>query len=810
MSVHILLRDLRYSLRLLAREPGFTVLAILTLALGIGAATAIFTVVDSVLLRPLAYKDADRLVVALHGPEASSPVSPADYADYRREAHSFEGLAAAQAWGVTLGGGDRPERVAALQVSANLIDLLGVAPLLGRSFAAGEDEAGRARVVLLGHGLWQRRFGASPSIVGTNILLDGQPYTVLGVMPPTFRFAPFWQTRAELWAPLALTARRDDRDGRSLRVFGRLRPGISVQQAQQEMTAIASRLEREHPATNTGVAITVRPLLDKVVADVRGTLLALMGMVTCVLLIACANVASAMLARASGRQQEVAVRLALGASPWRVVRQLLTESLLLTSAGSVVGFVAAAWGVSWLMSLLPPGSLPRQQDVGFDLRIYLAATLATVIAGVVTGLIPALQIARPQLSAVFQGARGATEAPARTRTRRMLVAAEVALAFVLLVGAGLMGRTLLALATVDPGFNPERLVVAGVSLAGTPYAAPGARYPMYQRLRERFAALPGVVSVSAVNHLPIAGDVWTLGYTVEGRPAPAQGDRWAAIYRVVDPQYFSTIGLPVVEGRDFTDADRAGAIPVVVINKSMADRRWPGESPIGRRIRLPGPGNLQAPVTIIGVVGNARQRDWTAPPDDEVFVALAQRSMEFGLSGVTFVLRTSARPEAIAAAIPAAAARVDRAVPVSAVTTMEAVVAEAIWRQRLTAQLTAMFAIVALVLAAIGIYAAVAYSVAKRTREFGVRIALGGTPRQVQRLAVIDGLKPIVPGAALGAVGALLAARATERLLYGVPPLDVVSFGGSLAALIAVAVAAAWLPARRASRQDPMAALRQS
>ena len=805
----ILLRDLRYSLRALIAEPSFTVLAIATLALGIGAATAIFTVVDSVLLRPLPYKDADRLVVALHGPDASSPMSPADFTDYRQGARSFDGLAAAQAWGVTLGGADRPERVAALQVSANLMDVLGVPPLLGRTFAAGEDEAGHARVVVLGHGIWQRRFGANPAVVGTDVLLDGQAYAVIGVMPPTFRFAPFWQTRAELWAPLALTARRDDRGGRSLRVFGRLRADVPLAQAQQEMTTIASRLERDHPATNTGIAVTIRPLLDKVVAGVRGTLLALMGMVTCVLLIACANVASSMLARASGRQQEVAVRLALGASPWRIVRQLLTESLLLASAGSVLGFLAAGWGVSWLMSLLPPGSLPRQQDVGFGLRIYLASTVATVIAGVVTGLVPALQIARPQLSAVFQGVRGATESAARIRTRRLLVAAEVALAFVLLVGAGLMGRTLVALSTVDPGFRTEHLAVAGVSLAGTPFAAPAARYQMYQRFRERFAALPGVVSVSAVNHLPIAGDVWTLGYTVEGRPAPAPGDRWAAIYRVVDPGYFATIGLPLVEGRDFSGADREGAMPVAVVNRSMAERRWPGESALGRRIRLPGPGNADAPLTIIGVVGNAHQRGWTAPSDDEVFVALAQRSTEFGLSGVTFVLRTSSRPDAVAAAIPAAAAEVDRSVPISDVTTMEAVVSEAIWRQRLTAQLTATFAAIAVLLAAIGIYAAVAYSVARRTREFGVRLALGGTPRQVQRLAVVDGLKPIVPGAAIGAAGALLTARGAERLLYGVAPLDPVSFGGSLLMLMAVAVAAAWLPARRASRHDPMAALRQ-
>ena len=345
-----LLRDVRYSLRILIKEPGFTLLGILTLGLGIGATTAIFTVVDSVLLRPLPYKDSDRLVVAMHGPEASSPVSPADYLDYREQARSFEGLAAAQAWGGTLGGGDRPERVSGLQVSANLLEVLGVPALHGRTFVEGEDQPGRDRVAVLSYGLWQRRFGADPAIVDRDISVDGQSYSVVGVMPATFRFAPFWQTRSELWVPLTLTAKRTDRTGRSLRLFGRLRDGVSVARAHQEMTAIAARLEREYPESNTGISIAVRPLLDKVVSGVRATLLALMSMVTFVLLIACANVASAMLARASGRQQEVAVRLALGASPWRVVRQLLTESLLLASAGASVGFALAVWGVHWLVT----------------------------------------------------------------------------------------------------------------------------------------------------------------------------------------------------------------------------------------------------------------------------------------------------------------------------------------------------------------------------------------------------------------------------------------------------------------------------
>jgi putative ABC transport system permease protein len=809
--VDTLVRDLRYSLRVLTREPGFTLLAILTLALGIGATTAIFTVVDSVLLRPLPYRDSDRLVVALHGSDASAPVSPADYVDYRQQARSFEGLGAAQAWSGTLGGGDRPERVAGLQVSANLLDILGVPPLLGRTFVEGDDEAGRDRIAVLSHGLWQRRFAGDQAIVGNTVTIDGRPYTVVGVMPATFRFAPFWQTRAELWVPLTLTARRDDRSGRSLRLFGRLRQGVGVDQAQQEMRTIAARLERDYPDSNTGLSITVRPLLDKVVSGIRATLVTLMSMVTFVLLIASANVASAMLARASGRRQEVAVRLALGASPWRVIRQLITESLLLASAGAAFGFALAVWGVHWLLAMLPPASLPRQQDVGFDVSVFAAATLATLIAGLVTGLVPAFQIARPSLVSGFQGApRGATEGAHRKWLRSLLVGAEVALALVLLVGAGLMGRTMIALSDVDPGFRVDHLIVADVSLGGTAHTSPAARYPMYQRITERLSALPGVTSASAINHLPLAGDTWNLGYSIDGRPVPPAGQKWSAVYRVVQPGYFTTAGLPLLEGRDFSPADRDGSVPVAIINKTMADRRWPGQSPVGRRMRLPGPSNVQEPITIIGVAANARQSDWTSASSDEVYVALPQRSSEFGLTAMTFLLRTSVDPASVAATIPGVVAELDRGVPVSKVTTMEEVVADVLWRQRLTARLSAGFAFLALVLAAIGIYAAVGYAVARRTREFGVRIALGGTPRQVEGLALFEGLRPVVIGAIVGTAIAFAASGFADRLLFGVRATDPLAFSGSVATLLIVAACAAWIPARRASRSDPMIALRDS
>jgi putative ABC transport system permease protein len=369
---------------------------------------------------------------------------------------------------------------------------------------------------------------------------------------------------------------------------------------------------------------------------------------------------------------------------------------------------------------------------------------------------------------------------------------------------------MIALHRVDPGFRVDHLIVADVSLGGTPYAAPASRFPMYQQITDRLAALPGVASVSAINHLPLAGDMWTLGYAIDGRPAPPAGQRWSAVYRVVQPGYFTTAGLPLLEGRDFSSADRDGSIPVAVINKTMADRRWPGQSPVGQKIDLPGPGNVEAPITIVGVVGDARQSDWTSPPADEAYVALAQRSSEFGLTAMTFLLRTSIDPGSVAATIPGAVAEIDRGVPVSKVSTMEEVVADVLWRQRLTAQLTAGFAPLALVLAAIGIYAAVGYAAVRRTREFGVRIALGGTPRQLQGLAVFEGLRPVVIGAAIGAGFAFAGSGFADRLLFGVRATDPLAFAGSVLLLLLVAACAAWIPARRASRRDPMAALRDS
>jgi predicted permease len=799
-----LVRDARYAARALSREPGFTALAILALALGIGATTAMFTVVDSVLLRPLPYGRPDRLVVALHGPAATAPVSPADFLDYRRAARSFTGLAAAQAWGATLGGGERPERLAGLQVSADLFDVLGVAPQLGRSFATGEDERGRNRVAVLSHRLWRRQFSSDPAIVGRSIPLDGEPYTVIGVMPEWFRFAPFWQTRAELWVPLTLAPRRDDRGGRSLRLFARLKDGVGVAQAQAEMSTIAARLERDYPSTNTNVTITVRPLLDKVVANVRGTLVALMAMVTFVLLIACGNVANALLARASGRQRETAVRVAIGASRARLIRQMLTESVLLAGAGAIVGLLLATAAIDRLLALLPPDSLPRQATVALDLRVFAAAAVAAFATGVITGLLPAVSLFRA--SATFiDGGRGSTDGARRKSLRGTLVAAEVALALALLISAGLMARTMQRLTALDPGFAVDGVAVATVTLSGTPHAAADARAPMFQRLRDRLAGMPGVSSVSAINHLPLAGDRWQLA----GRPAPAAGRGLSAVYRVVLPGYFSTMRIPLVEGRDFTDADSAASSHVAVVNRAMASRRWPGESAIGQQMHLPGPGDVREPITIVGVVADTRQSEWAEAPDDEIYVAYGQRAREFGLASMTFVVRTSAAADLIASNIGREVARVDRGVPVSDATTMRDVAATELWRERMTAQLTGLFALVALGLAALGVHAVVAYSVARRTREFGVRVALGAAPRSVVGLALTEALRPVVVGAAAGLILAVAASRLLQSLLFDVSALDPLTLLGAALVLVATATVAAWLPARRASVVDPIVALRQ-
>ncbi|HET7553829.1 MAG TPA: ABC transporter permease [Gemmatimonadaceae bacterium] len=804
-----IVQDVRYGARTLARTPVFTTAAVLALALGIGANAAIFSVVDAVILRPLPYENSERLAVILH--DGDGPVSPANLADWRAQSRSFESLGAAEYWTPNMTGADDPEKLWALHVTPSIFPMLGVAPLVGRTFLAEEGERGAEHEVVLGYSLWQRRFGGDPRVVGESITLDGAQYTVVGVMPRDFKFAPFWATKAELWAPLVVDAAKG-REANSLRVFARLAPGVSLRQAQAEMATITARLEREYPGTNRG--ITVQALKDKVVGDIRPVLLVELGAVSFVLLIACANVAHMLLARAAARRKELALRTALGASRSRVMRQLLIESLLLALLGGGAGSLLALGGIRALVALAPAG-IPRIETIGLDARALLFLLVISLLTGLGFGLVPALRASATELTdALKEGGRGSGEGIRRNRFRSVLMASEFALALVLLVGAGLMIRSFIALRAIDPGFDPHNLLTMVVPVAGSREAVPDRRAIFYEELLQRVRAIPGVVSASAINHLPLAGDEWGRTFRVEGHPLEHRGDAPAATYRVVFPGYFGTMDIPLLRGRDIGESDNLGAPAVVVVNEFLASRYWPGEDPIGKRITLDDPElDSVSWVTVVGVVKNAVRGDWAAKEHEEIYLPFLQDRSYLEGSGAhvayqTLVVRTSGEAAALAPAVRNAVWSLDSNLPVSEVQTMEAVVARSTASPRFNLFLLATFAAVALVLAAVGIYGVVSYSVSRRTHEIGLRMALGAQPGDVLRIVVGQAMALAAIGACVGLVGALALGRFMSSLLYGVQPSDPVTFLAMSAILGAVALAASYIPARRATRVDPLLALR--
>jgi predicted permease len=802
-------RDLRYAARALARTPGFTAAAVLALALGIGANTAIVSVVDSVLLRPLPYAEADRLTVILHG--GTKPVAPANYLDWRRQSTTFEAMGAADFWTPNLTGGDRPEKLWALRMTADVLPLLGIPPLLGRFFRPEEDAIGRDRVAVLSYGLWQRSFSGEPQVIGRRITLDGESYEVIGVMPSGFRFAPFWATRAALWAPLALAERATSRAGNSLRVFARLKPGVSLAAAQAELATITGRLEKEFPGTNRNVVVT--PLKERVVGDVRRPLLVLLVAVGFVLTIACANVAHMLLARGAARRREIAVRMALGAGRSRVVRQLLTESLLLGLLGGAAGLLLGFAGVRGLLSLHPIG-LPRTDTISLDARVLAFTMVVSLATGALFGLVPALRAARLSLSEAFRdGERGSTEGIGRRRARSILIASEFALALMLLVGAGLMMRSFLALRGIDPGFDPRNVITAVVSVTGSAEAQPGRRALFFQSLVERIQRLPGVTAASGINHLPLAGDIWGFPFWVEGEPRPRPGEQHTATYRVVLPGYFRTMGVPILRGRDFTADDRLDSPGVAVVNQKLAGQYWPGEDAIGKRINLDAPGKPEAWLTVVGVAKDTVRSEWAAAPEEEVFLPYLQNRSYLENPGshvvyLTLVVRTSGEASVLASAIRGTVGSLAKDVAVSDIQTMDAVVDAAMAQPRFYLLLLGAFAAVALTLAAVGIYGVISYSVTTRTREIGVRMALGATRAELLRLVVGQAMKVVVAGAAVGLAGALALTRLMETLLYGVGAADPLTFLSVSLVLVAVALLASYVPARRAMRADPLRALR--
>jgi len=812
-------QDLRYGARMLMKSPNFTLIAVLTLGLGIGANTAIFSVVNGVLLRPLAYHEPEQIVTLLN--YGRGPVSPANFLDFRSGSQSFTQMAAAEAWGATLAGADRAESIGGLRMGEGLFDLLGEQPLLGRTLQSEDYQSGKDHVLVLSHKLWQRAFGGDPNIIGRHITLSGESYAVVGVMPPQFQFPPFWSTRAEMWAPLDLRPRATARGGNSLRVFARLKPGVALPQAQAEIDAMNKRLAMAYPEANAGLNIRVDPLNEKVVGNVRRALLVLSGAVGFVLLIACANVACLLLARAAARQTETAVRVALGASRWRIIRQLLTENLLLGLGGAAVGILFAVWGVDWLTTLLAGNSssftvrLPRLGEIKID-GAALGFTLAvSLLTSLLFGLVPALAASKPDLHQTLkESGRGA--AGGRRRLRETLVVAELALALVTLIGAGLLMNSFLKLQGVDPGFNPRNALAMTVSLAGASQYVGPAREAFYRQVTDRLAALPGVESASAINHLPLAGDLWTRALTIEGRPLPPPGEGIEVAFRVSRPDYFRTMGIPLRAGRDFTERDAPDAPGAIIINETLARRYWPTEDPIGKRVTLDDPrDNSRAPQwrTVVGVAKDVKQDSWLNAPSNEIYLPFQQsRDFYAGTSRqfapMTIVVRTTVEPQSLAAAAQETVRSLDRNLPVSNVVTMEQVITDTLWQQRFNLQLIGIFAVLALTLAAVGLYGVMSHAVAQRAREVGLRMALGAQRRDVLKLVVGQGMKLALFGVALGLLASVALTRLMEKLLFEVSATDFSTYAVIAGLLTLIALVACWIPARRATKVDPMVALR--
>ncbi|HEY4306069.1 MAG TPA: ABC transporter permease [Gemmatimonadaceae bacterium] len=803
------LSDLRFAARSLRKTPTFTAAAVVALMLGIGATTAILSVVNAVLLRPLPYANANQLVVVLH--DGRNPVAPANFNDWRLQTRSFSAMGAAEAWTPDATGGDNPEAIAALHVTPGMFPMLGVAPLIGRAFTADEDRQGNDHVLVLGYGLWQRRFGGDRNVLGKTLALNGETYTIVGVMPKTFQFAPFWVTRAEMWAPLSLTTRLASRDGQSLRVFARLRDGVSLDQSRADVGAVTAILERQFPGTNRNVVVT--PLKEMVVGSIETPLLVLFVAVAFVLLIACANVAHMLLARATSRRAELAVRTALGASRGRIVAQLLTESALLATVGGVLGIGVAFFGVRALVAA-SPSIIPRVASVTIDARVLMITLAITALTAVMFGLVPALRAARVDLVSPLRAADRSGNAADRGRLRSVLVASEFSLALVLLIAAGLMIRTFIALRHVDGGFDPRGVMTMTVSTSGTPAADSSRHAAFYADALTRVRATPGITAASYINHLPLGGDVWGFRFLIEGQPIPRPGERPRATYRVVFPQYFSAMHIPLLQGRDVAETDRLDAPPVVVVNEYLARTHWPNQSAIGKRISV----GDSTWITVVGVVKNAVQDNWSAPPTEEIYLPFAQSPSYVRGTGASrsmaLVARTSCDAESCDASLIAPRLRdaihsIEPHAPISSVTTMSDLVDSATAESRFYVTLLGAFSAIAMILAAVGIYGVMSYAVSRRSREIGIRIALGADPMLVLRGVVREGLTLATCGAAVGVVLSLVLARAMRGVLFGVSPNDVATFATVTSSLLIVALAASVIPARRATRIDPLRALRE-
>jgi putative ABC transport system permease protein len=805
-----LFQDARYGFRALLKNPGFTLVAVITLAIGIGANTLIFSIVDSVLLRPLLFKDSGRLVMLWQtnsqqrDPQEKNPqvAGPADFNDWNTQNQVFEGLAAFFNWTYNLTGVDEPERLESAIVTGSFFDVLGMRPELGRAIIPDDDQPGKDNVVVLSRGFWQRRFGSDAAIIGKSITLNRNQFTVVGVMPAAFNFP---NPAVELWVPFGFSAAQaQDREGKFLKVIARLKPDVKLDKARAAMSTIASQLEQQYPATNTGRGIELAALRENEVSSIRPGLLLLLGAVGFVLLIACANVSSLLLAKAAARRKEMAIRAALGASRRRLVSQMLTESALIAAIGGGTGTLLAVWGMDILISL-NPGDIPRLADARIDGRVLGFTLILSILTALIFGLVPALSASKPDLQEAIRETGSTSETHSRLKLHNLLIVSEVAVALVLLVGAGLMIRSFLRLHEVDPGFNTENMLTLRLWLPASRYGSNEQQTAFFQQLIDRIETVPGIKSVGAIQDLPLRANRMGFKFVIEGRAATKSAEEPDAAYRAITPEYFRTMSIPLIQGREFFRQDERTSTPVVIINQSMARQFWPGEDPIGKRIRF---GERDAPwYSIVGIAGDVKHMGLDAKEGAAIYQPYAQKQFSF-LRWMTLVIRTDAQPTSLIAAVRSQVHALDNDQPVYDIATLDQLLSNSIAKPRFYTALLGAFAVLALILASVGTYGVMSFSVNQRRREIGIRLAMGARRGDIFKLVVGRGLLLALTGVAIGLGGALALTRVMSGLLFGVSATDPMTFIMISLLLTGVALVACFVPARRATRVDPMVALR--